>query len=478
MGQYGDDFDTRSTPPSFIPASSRPRRTNPAAQNTHATGGSSAASASPDEPPRFSPAHTRRSTSSHSATGTPRSTGTSIHTPSAASSSRQPDDAGMNRTAIPRSFTPHHSPEQRRRSTEYSSSHVAPPRQRQSPSRDSAYSAIRNAAPSRPPSRSIPSSSVAAQSPRRRHHRLLIALIVLLAALALALFGTWNWVDSRLNKSAWLPGTAKTAGTSWLILGSDERDGTTGQDGTSGARTDTILVLTKPNSGPSSLISIPRDSLVTVNGTYMKINAVYQLSRAELVRQIESITGEHIDHVAEVQFGGLKSVVDALGGVQLCYDHTVDDKNSGMKWQAGCHIANGDMALAFSRMRYSDPNGDFGRATRQRQVIAAIMSKAVSTSTLTNFGKVKFTASSALAAVKVDDQTTPYTLVTMALAFRGATGGKGVTGSVYWTDPGYYVDGVGSTVLLDEAKNHELFTELANGTHKAGTVGTLAQSSN
>ncbi|MDD6584943.1 MAG: LCP family protein, partial [Bacteroidales bacterium] len=44
-------------------------------------------------------------------------------------------------------------------------------------------------------------------------------------------------------------------------------------------------------------------------------------------------------------------------------------------WQAGCHTADGTTALAFARMRYSDPQGDIGRAERQRQVISAIMTK-------------------------------------------------------------------------------------------------------
>lgn len=337
----------------------------------------------------------------------------------------------------------------------------------------SSVASSRSSAPSMP----LAHSGAMARSvkPRLRHHRLLTASIILVAALALALFGAWNWVDSNLNSSQWLPGTPNTPGTSWLILGSDERDGTTGQDGTTGARTDTILVLTKPNSGPSSLISIPRDSLVQVGQDYMKINAVYQISKTDLVKQVETVTGQHIDHVAEIQFGGLKSVVDALGGVKLCYDHTVDDVNSGMKWQAGCHVANGDQALAFSRMRYSDPNGDFGRAARQRQVIAAIMSTAASGSTLSNFGKTTATAKAGLRAIRVDEHTTPYTLATMAMAFRSAAGGSGVTGSLYWKDAGYYVDGVGSCVLLDTAKNHELFAALGRGEHKSGTVGTLAE---
>ena len=90
-----------------------------------------------------------------------------------------------------------------------------------------------------------------------------------------------------------LTGKADTAGESWLILGSDEREGTIGDAGdVTGFRTDTILVLTKPKSGSSSLISIPRDSLVEIDQNYMKINAVAQLySGKQLVNEVEDITG-------------------------------------------------------------------------------------------------------------------------------------------------------------------------------------------
>ena len=81
-----------------------------------------------------------------------------------------------------------------------------------------------------------------------------------------------------------------------------------------------------------------------------------------------------------------------------------------------------------------------------------------------------------LNAITVDEQTNPYTLLMMALAFRDATGASGITGSVYWSNPDYYVDGVGSSVLLDDQRNLELFTALADGTHEPGVVGTLAES--
>ena len=74
----------------------------------------------------------------------------------------------------------------------------------------------------------------------------LTVLLVLIMALGLSVFSAWNWVDGQLNKKSWLTSKADTAGESWLILGSDERDGTTGDTGeVTGFRTDTILVLTK-----------------------------------------------------------------------------------------------------------------------------------------------------------------------------------------------------------------------------------------
>ena len=257
-------------------------------------------------------------------------------------------------------------------------------------------------------------------------------LAALLVVIMLVTFGLWNWVDGHLDKQPWLSDKANTSGTSWLILGSDQRTGEEAKTIT-GFRTDTILVLTKPNSGTRSLISIPRDSLVQVNGTYMKINAV-----------------------------------------DLCYDQTVNDALSNLNWTAGCHTADGATALAFSRMRYSDPKGDFGRAERQRQVIGAIAKKAMSGKTLTNIPKLNKTLKAALASITVDSKTNPYTLAQMVFAFRDATSDNGISGSVYWTNPGYNVSGVGSSVLLDDAKNLELFRELASGSHKPGAVGTLA----
>ncbi|PMC44778.1 transcriptional regulator [Bifidobacteriaceae bacterium WP021] len=286
---------------------------------------------------------------------------------------------------------------------------------------------------------------------------------------------SWNWVDSRINRTTWLTSTPSTQGKAWLILGSDQREGEEAKEIT-GFRTDTILVLTKPSNGHSSLISIPRDSLVSLNGEQVKINSVAQAAgNKALTAAIEKITGHRIDHVAEIRFGGLTNVVNAIDGIDLCYNRTVSDKFSGLNWTSGCHHVDGNTALAFSRMRYADPESDFGRAARQRMVIAAIMKKALDHNTLLNFGKVKKLAETGLASVIFDEKTNPGTLWEMAQAFKEATGPSGISGTIYWTNPDYQVPGVGSSVLLDDAKNLDLFNQLASGTHKPGSVGTLAE---
>lgn len=320
--------------------------------------------------------------------------------------------------------------------------------------------------------------AIAIPKKRKKHYILMtISLLMCISLIVAAIVGsnTYHWVESRIQKTHWLTNTNDTPEKTWLILGSDQREGEEAKEIT-GFRMDSILVLTKPANGHSSLISIPRDSLVSVNNNKMKINTVAQFfGKPALTKVVENITGHHIDHVAEIRFGGLTHVVDSIGGIELCYNRTVKDRFSGLDWKAGCHHANGNTALAFSRMRYEDPESDFGRAKRQRMVISAIIKKATSKDTLTNFGKVKKLTETGLKSFVFDEKSTPMSLADMAFAFKEATGPNGISGTVYWTDPNYFVPGVGSSVLLDDDKNTKLFDSLSSGTHKPGTVGTLAE---
>ncbi len=188
---------------------------------------------------------------------------------------------------------------------------------------------------------------------------------------------------------------ADTAGTNWLLVGSDSREGLTkaerkelrtGKDEGS-QRTDTLMVIHIDDSGKSTLVSLPRDSYVTIpahiglDGIAIedrrnKINTAYSQGGAPLlVETVERNTGLHIDHYMEVGFKGIRDITDAVGGVNMCVPADVTDENSGLNLLAGCQELDGRNALAYVRMRYADPKGDLGRIERQQQFLSSVMKK-------------------------------------------------------------------------------------------------------
>lgn len=279
------------------------------------------------------------------------------------------------------------------------------------------------------------------------------------------------WVQGRINHVEALSGAADTAGDTYLIVGSDSRDGWSRSDTTEGARTDTIMLLHKPESGPTALISIPRDSYVEIPGYGMnKVNASFTFGGPTLlVETVEGMTGLTVDTYLEVGFTGVGDIVDALGGVELCYDQDVSDQKSKLEWTAGCHVADGDTALAFSRMRYSDPLGDIGRTQRQQQMVSAVVDDVMTPSTLLNPAKAWRVTNASLDAFRVSEGTGVIDLAQAALAFRSALGGEAVHGTPPIADMGYAVDGVGSTVLIDPDLEGQFWEDIATGAFPPGT---------
>jgi anionic cell wall polymer biosynthesis LytR-Cps2A-Psr (LCP) family protein len=163
-------------------------------------------------------------------------------------------------------------------------------------------------------------------------------------------------------------------------------------------------------------------------------------------------------------------LVDAVGGVNLCLDQDVDDRDSKLQWQAGCHDADGALALAFSRMRKSDPLGDIGRAQRQRQVVGRIMGKALEPSLLWRPDRQLSLAKAGTEALTVDQDANIFNLGRLLLDFKAATGPQGVQGVPTIASMDYQPGGVGSAVLLDPEAAAEDFRQIADGTW-AGNQG-------
>jgi len=304
------------------------------------------------------------------------------------------------------------------------------------------------------------------QPGRRRRRIALIAGIVVVALLA-AVAGSYFWLDSKLNRSVALPAfSGSSAGQNWLIVGSDTRQGLSRKEidtlhvGSIGANASDSLMLLHMGSGRTVLISIPRDSYVPIPGHgENKINAALAFGGPPLlVQTVESVTGLRIDHYMGIGFGGLVSVVNEVGGVNICLPSALHDTDSGVNLKAGCQTLTGDQALAFVRDRHSFAGGDLQRMQDQRAFLRALLDKATSPGVYLNpFTALPF-GSSAAGAISVDQGTNLYDLVQAALALRDP-----LTGTVPIANANYATSNAGDAVLWNRTEALALFNALKNG---------------
>ena len=178
-----------------------------------------------------------------------------------------------------------------------------------------------------------------------------------------------------------------------LLIGidkSEERETTNEYGGA--YRTDSmILARVDPKDKEVTLISIPRDTQVTIgsHGT-QKINAAYAFGGPSgAVKAVESLAGVSISHYAEIDFDGFAAVVDSLGGVDIDVQYEINDPDYTGYLAAGEQTLNGEQALIYCRSRHAYDkigDGDAIRAANQRTMISAIVKKLMSSdiATLTN----------------------------------------------------------------------------------------------
>ena len=153
-----------------------------------------------------------------------------------------------------------------------------------------------------------------------------------------------------------------------LLIGSDSRVGETSAQAqhlgtvaaTAGQRSDVVkIVHIVPATGQVSVLSIPRDTMVTVagntedTGLYNRINSTYGSGPDQLVQTIETNFGIPINHVVQIDFAGFRGAVDALGGIYLNFPYPAKDTYTGLNiTQAGCQHVNGGYSLAVARSRH------------------------------------------------------------------------------------------------------------------------------
>ncbi|MEU9890359.1 LCP family protein [Sphaerisporangium sp. NPDC051011] len=229
-----------------------------------------------------------------------------------------------------------------------------------------------------------------------------------------------------------------------LLVGSDSRAGDNKRYGQhmagEGERTDTIILMhVSPNRDKATLISFPRDSMVQIPACKnartkaaipprldMINSAFNEGGMACTINTIEANTNIRVDHYIKVDFTGFKSIVDALGGIQICVPTAVDDKDAKLHLQAGKQIVKGETALAYVRARHSLGDGsDISRIKRQQIFLSQVAKKATSGDTLTDPTKLLGLVSAAAKAVVMDPQLDVDTLIEIAQSARSLTA-KGV----------------------------------------------------
>lgn len=168
-----------------------------------------------------------------------------------------------------------------------------------------------------------------------------------------------------------------------LMLGVDERDGDRG-------RSDSMIVLTvNPEQESIKMLSIPRDTRTEIvgRGKEDKINHAYAFGGVEMsIDTVEQFLDIPIDYFVQINMEGFKDIVDAVGGVRV--NNAFAFSSGGESFPEGEINLNGDSALAYARMRYEDPRGDFGRQNRQRDIIQAVITRGASFQSLGNFGDI------------------------------------------------------------------------------------------
>ncbi|GAA1389210.1 hypothetical protein GCM10009599_03600 [Luteococcus peritonei] len=262
---------------------------------------------------------------------------------------------------------------------------------------------------------------------------LLSALLVLALALAAAGFGYYRHLNGNLTTvdmpgdvggtAATLEGLPKGSAQNILVTGTDSRQdaddcklgGSCGKakiDGETNADVQMVVHISADQTS-MAVVSIPRDTVVDLpacagNGKTREagrgmVNSSLNYGTDCSIKTVHQLTGLPITHFAMVDFSGVVTLSEAIGGVKVCVDNDVYDPQSHLKLAKGEHLVEGAAALQFLRTRHGFGDGsDLGRTVAQHLFLASLQRSLESKGTLLNPAKVYRLAEAATEALTVD----------------------------------------------------------------------------
>ena len=218
-----------------------------------------------------------------------------------------------------------------------------------------------------------------------------------------------------------------------LVLGSQERQGQRGHFGKEAnpwtTNSDNLLVVhLDPAHTHATILSIPRDTMVYEPGCPARIRQIgigiqgpYLYPPGNIidgalniggptcaVKTVEDLTGIRLDHFVEFDFNSFRTMVDTLGGVEVCVPpgRGYHDPASNINLSPGKHLLKYNQALAYVRTRHilsgPDAGGDLPRILLQQAFISSVVQKVNSEGLLSNLPDLYSIARTATRALTVD----------------------------------------------------------------------------
>ncbi|GAA0484946.1 transcription antiterminator LytR [Salinibacillus aidingensis] len=304
------------------------------------------------------------------------------------------------------------------------------------------------------------------KSRKSKYLKIILGIVlVLFAGTGAYAYSIWNDVKDTVDKKIHKPVDSiehtpeqkekitKEETLNILLMGVDERKHDKG-------RADTLIILSiNPNINKMQMISIPRDSRTLIKGMGFKdkINHSYAFGGSDMtISTVENFADIELDYYVKLNMEGLVELVDALGGITV--QNKLDWYDSGY-YEKGFHYAkgelelNGEQTMGFVRMRYKDPNGDFGRNERQREVIRAIIDKGASIGSITKIDE--------FLDVIGKNVETNMTFDDMKHLFSDYRSASQNSSSYQVKGNGTYIDDIYYLIVSDQERQkiHEMITE-------------------
>jgi LCP family protein required for cell wall assembly len=224
-------------------------------------------------------------------------------------------------------------------------------------------------------------------------------------------------LPTGVTQSAEIPDKFGNTAMNVLLIGTDARvsaaDCKLGGDCSSSGsgNSDVLMVIhLSADRTNSTIMSIPRDTETTIpdcgsnSSYYGMINSSMAYGASCTVATVHQLTGLTIDHYIEVDFSGVVTMSDALGGVPVCVSNNMYDKDSGLRLNAGTTVIKGQQALEFVRTRHGFYDGsDLGREKAQHIFLSNMIRQLRSEASFTDIGNLYTIADAATKSLQVDD---------------------------------------------------------------------------